>query len=285
MLGLLDAGGGMRGIFAAGLYDYCIDHNIQFDYCVGVSAGASNIIQFLSGGKKASYDFYSQYTFRKEYLSLKNFFRTGNLVNLEYFLSLLLSSGEIPLDFSSLSANKTKFDLVATDAKTGHAVYFNLDHMKQDDYRPIQASCSVPIISRPCFIDDVPYYDGGMSDPIPIHRLEDQGCDYFVIVLTRPKDYRRPERSFHFPANLISLRFPQVAKAIKRRPRLYNQQLEYALSLEREGKAIIIAPKDIGKMQTFTRDKKMLEFLYKEGYANGKRLKQFFIDKNIPFQR
>ena len=42
MLGIIDVGGGMRGIYTAGIYDYLLDHQITFDYCLGVSAGSAN---------------------------------------------------------------------------------------------------------------------------------------------------------------------------------------------------------------------------------------------------
>lgn len=48
MLGIIDVGGGMRDVFGAGVLDYCIDQNIRFDYCIGVSAGASNLIGYAA---------------------------------------------------------------------------------------------------------------------------------------------------------------------------------------------------------------------------------------------
>lgn len=29
--GVVDVGGGMRDVYAAGIFDYCLDENIQFD--------------------------------------------------------------------------------------------------------------------------------------------------------------------------------------------------------------------------------------------------------------
>lgn len=33
-LGLIDVGGGMRGTFAAGILEYCLENNINFDCCI-----------------------------------------------------------------------------------------------------------------------------------------------------------------------------------------------------------------------------------------------------------
>lgn len=34
-IGIVDVGGGYRGIYAAGVLDYCIDHDIHFDLGIG----------------------------------------------------------------------------------------------------------------------------------------------------------------------------------------------------------------------------------------------------------
>ena len=49
MLGIIDVGGGMRGSFTAGIYDFLLDRNVQpFDYLIGVSAGSANMITYLA---------------------------------------------------------------------------------------------------------------------------------------------------------------------------------------------------------------------------------------------
>ncbi len=35
-LGIVDAGGGYRGVYAAGVLDYCMKQNILFDLGIGV---------------------------------------------------------------------------------------------------------------------------------------------------------------------------------------------------------------------------------------------------------
>lgn len=37
MTGIVDVGGGLRGIYGAGIFDYCMEQGIHFDYCIGVS--------------------------------------------------------------------------------------------------------------------------------------------------------------------------------------------------------------------------------------------------------
>ena len=42
-IGVIDVGGGLRGIYAAGVFDWCMAHNVRFDYGIGISAGSANL--------------------------------------------------------------------------------------------------------------------------------------------------------------------------------------------------------------------------------------------------
>lgn len=75
MTGIVDVGGGLRGIYGAGIFDYCMEQGIHFDYCIGVSAGSANVCSYIAGQKGRNYQFYTDYSFRKEYMSVKNLFQ------------------------------------------------------------------------------------------------------------------------------------------------------------------------------------------------------------------
>lgn len=51
-LGVIDVGGGLRGVYAAGVFDYCLNEGFQFDLGIGVSAGSANIASYIAGQKK-----------------------------------------------------------------------------------------------------------------------------------------------------------------------------------------------------------------------------------------
>ena len=54
---MIDMGGGMRGVYTAGIYDYLLDQKITIDYGIGVSAGAANMITFLAGNVAVPWSF------------------------------------------------------------------------------------------------------------------------------------------------------------------------------------------------------------------------------------
>lgn len=64
--GVVDVGGGLRGVYAAGVFDYCLDQDIRFDLGIGVFAGSANVASYIAGQKKRNDSFYTEYPFRKE---------------------------------------------------------------------------------------------------------------------------------------------------------------------------------------------------------------------------
>ena len=41
---VIDVGGGMRDVYGSGVFDFCLDNGIGFDYCIGISAGTFRVI-------------------------------------------------------------------------------------------------------------------------------------------------------------------------------------------------------------------------------------------------
>ncbi len=106
-LGLVDVGGGLRGIYAAGVLDYCMDEHIVFDCCVGVSAGSANTTSYLAGQRGRNYKFYCEYAFRKEYMSLSNYLKHHSYIDMDYVYGTLSNSrGEYPLDYRARRYNE-----------------------------------------------------------------------------------------------------------------------------------------------------------------------------------
>lgn len=101
--GVVDVGGGLRGIYAAGVLDFCLEKNIRFDLGIGVSAGSANLASYCAGQRGRNFRFYSEYTSRKEYMSLGNFLRSRSYFDMDYVYGILSDSrGEDPLDYPAL---------------------------------------------------------------------------------------------------------------------------------------------------------------------------------------
>lgn len=276
MIGVIDVGGGERGIYGAGVFDRCLDLGITFDYLIGVSAGSANIAAFLGGQRGRNYRFYTEYSFRPQYMSVRNMLKTGSFLNLEYVYGTLSNhDGEAPLNYDGIVESGKPFYIVATNAMTGQPHYFSSKDMKQDDYGPIKASSAVPVASKPWVIDNVPYFDGAISDPIPLKKAFDDGCDKVVLILTRPKDYYRSSKDDAKNAKRIQKKYPGSAKALASRAEVYNRELDFAHEKEREGKVLIVAPDSIGNMGTLTKDKDEIREMYSKGLKDAWAIKDF----------
>lgn len=276
-IGLIDVGGGMRDIFGAGVYDYCVENGIKFDYAVGISAGAMNLTSFLAGEKGVLYRCYTEYAFDKKYMSFANFVKNHAYVNVEWMMHTARDTkGEIPLDFDRMLHCGTEFEIVATDAYTGSPIYLNAEDMQPQNCWCVIASATLPVVSRPFMYDDRMYYDGGLSDPIPLQRcFEVKNCDKVVLILTRPMDYRRKSKKDRCMASLIRHRYPGGAEVLRTRAARYNQGLDLAKELAAGGNVLILAPDDIGGMSAVTRDPDMLKQLYEKGKKEAERIKDF----------
>lgn len=276
MTGVVDVGGGLRGIYGAGIFDYCLDNGIEFDYCIGVSAGSANIASYLAKQRGRNYVFYTEYAFRSQYMSMKNMIHTGSYINLDYVYSELSNAGrENPLDYETIKNSPAIMKVVAFNAQTGEAIYFDKSDLAQDRYDIFKASCCLPVVCRPYLVNGVPCYDGGLADPVPVKKAFDDGCDKVVVILTRPRDYIRTENRDRRMARFIRHRYPKAAESMLIRYKKYNDGVKLAKKYEREGRALIVAPDDCCGMNTLTKNKDLLSKMYNKGYEDAKAIKAF----------
>lgn len=276
MTGIIDIGGGLRGVFGTGVFDRCLAEGISFDYYIGVSAGAANIASFLGKHRGRNLLFYTDYSLRSEYMSLGNLLRNGSYLNLDYVYGTLSNSdGENPLCYDNMQSSDEPFLTVVTDATTGKPLYYPKSFYYRDDYTILKASCCLPVACKPVVFDNKPCFDGGVSDPIPIRKAFSDGCDRVVLIITRPAT------EFHNPsldkkaALLTKKKFPMISKALDRRYQTYNSSLELALGYEKSGKVLIIAPDNCDGLKTLTKDKDKLMLLYNDGYKKAELIKEF----------
>ncbi len=274
--GIIDCGGGLRGIYGAGVFDYCLDNNISFDVIIGISAGSANLASFSSGQRGRNYYFYHDYPFRKEYMSVDNLLKKKYYLDLDYVYGKLSNSdGENPFDFDNFIKNKSEKYIIATDAQTGEAKYFDANKMNKNNYWFLKASSCIPVVCSPAIEKNQRYFDGGISDPIPIDFAIEKGCEKIIIIWTKPIDDIGSFKLDEFAGQAMKNKFPNVSKKLIDRKKKVEDSLNYAKQLSRDGKVLIISPETIGKMSTLTKDKDALDRLYKTGYSDARKIKDF----------
>lgn len=260
-------GGGMKGVYTAGVLDFFLEKNISFTSCYAVSAGACTLSSFLSGQKKRGFHVMVDYLEDKRYMSVFSLLTTGDLFNAATSYSLVPEYLN-PIDGQTFKAYKGKAYAVLTNMITGEAEYYQLKDIKKDMIA-IRASSSLPLVSRPVRINHIPYLDGGISEGIPIKRSLEDGNQKNIVVLTKDRDYVRK------PTGMMSLfkcryaLYPNIIKQMATRHTRYNKTLEELAELEKEGKVFMIRPSI--KMDIARTEKNIdkLEKLYQLGYHDA----------------
>lgn len=274
--GIIDVGGGLRGVYATGVFDCLLDEGIEFDVGIGVSAGSANIASYIAKQRKRNYPFYTEYPFRKEYLSLQNLLFKHSLFDMDYIYSTLSNEGgENPLDYQAMMDSPMDYYAVATNALTGEPKYFTKKDFHRNDYQPFKASCAIPVACHPYEVDGVPYFDGALADFIPIKKMLSLGVDRIVLILTKPKDFIRDPHKDKKYVRLLAHKYPEAAKKLARRAEAYNAGVALARKMEKAGKLLIIAPDNTCGVDTFTKDQSALRHLYDKGYHDGKAIHGF----------
>ena len=238
--GLIMEGGAMRGLFTAGVTDVLMQRGVRFDGAVGVSAGAAFGCNYKSGqiGRVLRYN--TRFCRDRRYCGLHALLTGGNIYSADFCY------GEVPLeldkfDFAAYERNPMEFYVVCTDADTGRAVYHRWDSYADHGFDWIRASASMPLVSRMVEIDGRRYLDGGIADSIPVKFFQSLGYDRNVVILTRPRGYRK-EKSPALGLIRKKYRSPALTEAMARRHIVYNATLDYIDQEERAGRLLVIRP-------------------------------------------
>lgn len=268
-IGLVLEGGGMRGVFTGGVLDVFLEEKIEFPYIVGVSAGACNAVSYVSHQYQRNYRINTIHIKDKRYLSLGNLLKTGSLFGVDMLFNIIPNQLE-PLDYEAYRSAPNKLVVGATNCITGCCEYFPVPDLELD-YKPVEASMSLPLVSNVVEYHGVPFLDGGVSDPIPVRKSILDGNTKNVIVLTQHKEYRKK------PTSTLSLlkakykKYPRLVEAMERRHLVYNETLDYIKKLEAAGNAFVIRPAEPVDIGRFEKHPEKLAQLYKDGYHITKK--------------
>lgn len=275
--GLVLEGGGMRGLYTAGVLDFFIEKKMQFEMCYGVSAGACHLVSYMSGQKGRAYRVSVDYLNDKNYCSAYSLLKTGDLFNVDMCYNQIPNELD-PYDYEAGEKYPGKGIVVVTDIETGRPKYVELKDMRRDIIA-IRASASLPLVSRNVEINGRKYLDGGMADSIPIRKSLRDGNLKNVVILTRPEGYRKKPTS-----NMSLMRakykdYPGVVRDMERRHIVYNKTLDFVENEEKAGRAFVFRPENLIKIDRIEKDPKKLRILYLQGYYDAatryKELKDF----------
>lgn len=268
--GLILEGGGMRGVYTAGVIDFFLDKGIEFSSVYGVSAGACSMCSYLSKQRQRALDVCIDYLDSRKYCSLESLLTTGDLFNVDTCYHLIPEYLN-PYDYDTFNQYKGKAYSVATDIATGRPEYFRIRDMRKDIDK-IRASASLPLVSRNVKINGKYYLDGGISDSLPVQKSVMDGNRKNVVVMTKETGYEKGPVGWlsFWLLKLRYWRYPKVASMMAERHKHYNEQAAYIERLRKSGEIFVIRPKKAGNVGRVEKDVKKLKALYRQGYADAK---------------
>ncbi|WP_404432576.1 patatin family protein [Sutcliffiella horikoshii] len=265
--GLVLEGGGMRGVYTAGILEYFMEKDLYFPYVIGVSAGACMAASYLSRqpgrNKKVNIDFVGD----PRYLSYRNFWKKRQMFDMD-FLFDEIPNKLVPYDYETFLNRTEQFVVVTTDCLTGEPIYYNMDHHGEDMLQLIRASSSLPFVAPSVAYQDRMLLDGGIIDPIPLKKAQKDGFEKNVVILTKPVGYKK--KASRFSSLFKYKQYPIISERLQTRYKLYNETLDYVEEAKDIGSTFVFQPSKplpVGRME---RNKDRLQALYELGYEDAK---------------
>ncbi len=240
--GLVVEGGGLRGIYAAGVLDVMYERGLKYDGIAGVSAGAIHATSYMAKQPGRGVRFYLTYSNDPHFMGLRSWLLTGNFIN-EKFCYVDLPTRLAPFDYDSYeaSAQNTSFYITCSDVETGKPYYHLSKSLRGKEMDALRASASLPVISKMVEFEGHKLLDGGAMDSIPVEFLRQQGYRRTVVVLTQMAGYiKKPEKMTL--VKMIYKRYPDFVHAMEMRHERYNETLRQVEELEKSGEVFVFRP-------------------------------------------
>jgi len=268
--GLIMEGGGMRGMFTAGVTDVLMENGIEFDGAIGVSAGACFGCNYISRQPGRAIRYNMEYCRDKRFCSMWSWIFTGDVFGADFCYREIPDELDI-FDTDAFEKNPMEFYVVCTDVETGKALYYRCKDGKKRDVKFIRASASMPLASRVVEIGKYKLLDGGVADSVPLKFFEKKGYDKNIVVLTRPDDYVKGPNKLMPLIRVVLKKYPKIIEAMEKRHEMYNETIEYIREKEKKGEILVIRPdSDVGIKQIEKNPDKLYE-VYLMGRAHAER--------------
>ena len=263
MSSLVLEGGTFRPIFSSGVMDALLEYDILFPYIIGVSAGITHGVSYISKQKRRNLDIAEKYRNDKRYLGIRNLLKCRSIFGLDFVFDEIPNRLH-PFDMNTYTAYHGRILIGVTNAKTGQAEY--MDGKKLDDRcLMLRATCAIPMFFPAILIDGTPYFDGGICDPIPIRKAIQDGNQKHLIILTQIKGYEKTlNKQNIYAAKWLKRKYPAMVEPLLTRHILYNETIAFCEQFEKNGQSLIIRP--IQPIHSFEKDIIKLKAAYDDGF-------------------
>lgn len=266
--GLILEGGAMRGMFTAGVIDVMMENGIELDGMIGVSAGAAFGCNYKSNQPGRVIRYNMKYSKHPEFCGLRCFRKTGEFYGSEFCYHKLPEKLDL-FDEEAFRKSPMEFYVTCTDVETGEPVYHKCNTTTDENIDWIRASASLPLVSKIVEVDGKKLLDGGLSDSIPLKYFQSIGYERNIVILTRQKGYTKGKGSSLLLTKLFLGKYPKLIESMKKRPRVYNETLDYIWQSETKGDTLVICPEEPLIIERIEHDPEKLCKVYEIGRETG----------------
>lgn len=264
---LLVEGGGMRGLYSAGVLAYMHNKGVRFPHVLGVSSGALWACTYVAGKVEPDFDRVAKL------LPTSGFFNPAGLLHPTrgLFRTDVLIDAVLTDDvLSAALQSPTELHIPATDALTGRLYWrSSRSFTTPSELRAwVQASCSIPVVMPKCTVDGKVWADGGIVDSIPLSYAQQTGSSRQVLLLTRPKGYRKPPQHLELYLRTWLAPYPNLRRAMLERHIHYNASIEKAERAEAAGQAFVVRAASTG-LARFEYSPKKLRAAFDQGKSDA----------------
>lgn len=265
MSALVLEGGTFRPIFSAGVMDALLDYDVHFPYVIGVSAGITDGISYVSKQKKRNYNVLVNLRHDKRYIGMRNFISDKSLFGLQFAYEDM-PRDIYPFDWETYRNSRTEVRVGVTNVETGESEYLDGKEL-EERFMMLRATCALPFVFPVIKLNGKGYYDGGICDPIPVKKAMADGHDKLLIVLTRPKGYvKKLSTANKIAAGYLKRKYPKLVEPLLTRHNKYNETVKFCEQLENEGKAVLLRPTEEIQIESFEKDIEKIKRIYHFGY-------------------
>lgn len=266
-------GGGMRGIFLVGVLQAFAERGyFPWKLVIGSSAGALTGAAYITGQIYLARDAFFTKLLSGKFIHYANIFRQGkHILDLDWMIDTIIKGRE-NLDVKKLRRSCTLLITATAVHKNGPPETIFLDSKKDDPLVALKATAAIPYLYRG-FVHYKKhlFLDGGLLAPIPYQKALSSGYrkEDILVVLTRPKGYRKKEESFWIK-NIYEFyykdpKYKYLVESITNRHEVYNQILD-DLEDKYKGIDVIYPPTDF-EVQRLTRDEKKILSGFEQGIS------------------
>ena len=264
-------GGGMRGMYTAGILDVLMENSINVDMIIGVSAGAVFGCNFKSKQPGRAIRYNKRFCADPRYSSFRSFIKTGDWFGADFCYKDVPFKYDI-FDVETYKKNPVKFYAVATDVLTGNPVYHEIPDGNENDLTWMRASASMPLVSSIVEVDGYKLLDGGMSDSIPLKKSIEMGYTKNIVVLTQVEGYQKKPNKMLPLIKMIYRKYPKIVEVMANRHKMYNDELSYVDEQKKNGNTFVIRPSRLQKVGRTEHNPEVLQKMYDLGREDAVKI-------------